>query len=120
MIDKVDPVSGAGTPVVHTPGENAAPEDSSPRNPSSKANSSGVKRSVVMEPSPELANTTMNHSVIAPVASVAKEKLPPELRLVSVCTPSVNVNRVGKTPPLKFGARGPANVTIPVTKSLVV
>jgi len=37
-----------------------------------------------------------------------------------VCTPSVNVNRLGVTVPLKFGARGPANVTIPDTKSLVV
>ena len=42
------------------------------------------------------------------------------MRFVIVCTPSENVKAVGVTEPLKFGARGPANVTIAVTKSLSV
>ena len=65
-------------------------------------------------------NSTL-HSMIFPVASVTKRiSTSAVLTLVSVCTPSKNVKDVGVTGPTKFGGRGAANVTIPVTDMLVV
>jgi hypothetical protein len=59
--------------------------------------------------------------MIAPVGPVSNRNVDELLRFVSVCTPSENVKAMGVTSVSdKFGARGPANVTIPVTKSLVV
>ena len=69
-------------------------------------------------------NSTL-HPMIFPVASVTKRiSNSAVLAIVSVCTPSKNVKDVGvtgppKVPP-KFGGRGFANVTIPVTDMLVV
>jgi len=63
-----------------------------------------------------------DQTVIAPVGPVAKLKLEPmALKFVMVCTPSESVKAVGVTLVNgMFGARGPANVTIADTKSLVV
>jgi len=63
--------------------------------------------------------------MIDPVASVEKRNWYSRvLSLVSVCTPSKKLKDVGVTKPPevppKFGGRGSANVTIPVTDMLVV
>ena len=60
--------------------------------------------------------------VMAPVGPVVKKKEAPEaVRFVMVCTPSESVKAMGVTLVNgMFGARGPANVTIADTKSLVV
>ena len=66
-------------------------------------------------------NTSTSQNSIWPVGPVTKKKTENILvRLVIVCTPSENVNAKGVTKSLKPGGRGPANVTIPDTKSLVV
>ena len=65
----------------------------------------------------------MFHNVIAPVGPVANanEKSTEGLRFVNVCTPSESVKAVGDTLVSDmFGASGPANVTVPDTKLLVV
>jgi hypothetical protein len=65
-------------------------------------------------------NSTL-HPMIFPVASVTKRiSNSAVLAPVSVCTPSKNVKDVGVTGPPKFGGRGFANVTIPVTDMPVV
>jgi len=63
------------------------------------------------------------HNVIAPVGPVANanEKSTEGVRFVNVCMPSENVKAVGDTlVRAMFGASGPANVTVPDTKLLVV
>ena len=63
-----------------------------------------------------------SHWVISPVVPVANsKKAVATVRLVIVCTPSFNVKASGVTKVSDiFGVRGAANVTIAVTKSLVV
>jgi hypothetical protein len=72
---------------------------------------------------PAAFSTSTSHTVIAPVGPVANRNAEEKkaLRFVMVCTPSESVKAVGVTlvNPM-FGARGPANVTVADTKSLVV
>jgi hypothetical protein len=66
--------------------------------------------------------TLMFHSLTCPAAPVATWMYHVNAsRLMIVCTPSENVKAVGvMVCNGLFGASGPANVNIPVTKSLVV
>jgi hypothetical protein len=118
--NKVDPVSATPPTLDHVPGE----ELLDPKLVADVAPVSLVVNPVasVVPIPPPVTLIPMFHCVIAPVGPVANwNRTPPEVRFVSVCTPSENVNAVGVTNVSgMFGAKGLANVSIPDTKSLVV
>src|SRR6266550_3681877 len=119
--DRVDPVSGTGEDTsAHVPGALVLCPDAIV--PVSVPRSRGVwGPPPYVEMDPLRATATTDQTVIAPVGPVAKLKLEKlALKFVMVCTPSESVKAVGVTLVNgMFGARGPANVTIADTKSLV-
>ena len=120
--DRVDPVSGTVEDTsAHVPGALAlCPIADVPLRCPVSPGDRLPPPTVVMEPLRAPALTCQ--TVIAPVGPVAKLKLEKlALIFVMVCTPSESVKAVGVTLVNgMFGARGPANVTIADTKSLVV
>src|SRR5262249_5022285 len=121
--DRVDPVSGTPATVAQTPGWSWV----CPNAPPTVTPKSIVWLTsfiVLISSTPPKRKTSTFQSLMAPVGPVSKWKVSdwprPGVRFVMVCTPSENEKAMGVTNPLKFGARGPANVNIPDTKSLVV
>lgn len=122
--DRVDPVSGTvGDTSAHVPGmfalspvANLVGRKTLPRSP----DDCGPPPTVWICPVGLCPSTS--HAVIMPSGPVAKLKLDVlALRFVIVCTPSKSVKAVGVTLVNRMrGARGPANVTVADTKSLVV
>ena len=125
--DWVDPESG--TLRAHVPGASKLRPDSPVPSgcvvePSSNmAIPTVLNDSIWCPPVPSMIDASTVQPMIDPDASVAKKNdvAPFAVRLVIVCTPSDDVNAVGVTwVSGMFAPSGPANVSVTVTKSLVV
>src|SRR5262249_15504757 len=124
MNERVDPVSATGGRTVHSPGlKRLKPLEPSGSNPASEISHGGLL--MVSIPAKEkMLDTSTCQSVMKPDASVENtkdEKPRGDSAWVIVCTPSDNLKTIGVTwVKFSFAPSGAANVTIAVTKSLVV
>ena len=123
--DRVDPASATWPLTDHVPGSLRLDPPNEPKtvDPPSRTKKGELTVNICALPSSSPIATNIPQPVIAPVRPVANQNSALVLvRFVIVCTPSDNVKAVGDTGVKDgmFAPSGPANVTIAVTKSLVV